>query len=184
MVSPFAPPTFTRTITGDFTGPLTINAGESVQLSGARVVGPVIVNPGGALTVVNSQITGGITATAPSFLMICGSQVAGSRSTGNQALNVFDSEVPIRIGDASRGCAGNRFSGNVNLIDNVALTFGNNIVAGSVTVDDNGPGETFIKNNNITGTLACSGNEPPPRPTRPLERNTAGARSGQCVGTL
>ncbi|MDQ4134423.1 MAG: beta-propeller fold lactonase family protein [Actinomycetota bacterium] len=184
VVSPFAPPTFTRTITGDFAGPLTVNAGESVQLSGARVSGPVVVNPGGALTILNSQVSGGIITTAPSFLMICGSQIAGQRASGNQGLRVFDSTVPIRIGDAARGCPGNRFSGNVELIDNVAVTFGNNIVAGSVTVNDNGPGETFIKSNNITGMLACAGNEPPPRQTRPAERNTAGSRSGQCSGVL
>jgi YVTN family beta-propeller protein len=184
VVSPFAPPPFTRTISGDFTGPLTIAAGESVQLSGARVVGPITVSPGGALTVVNSQVSGGIFATSPGFLMICGSQVAGSRTTGNQALVVSDSNVPLRIGDATLGCAGNRFAGNVNLTNNVALTFSNNTVSGSVTVNDNGPGDTLIRRNNIFGTLACSGNEPPPQPTRPLERNTAGARSGQCSGTF
>lgn len=182
VISPFAPPAFTRTVTGDFVGPLTVNAGESVQLLNARVIGPVTVNPGGALTVTNSQISRGIVANAPGFLLICGSQV--SAPSAGQALAVSNARVPIRIGDQSRNCVGNRFAGSVNLTGNGTQTFGNNIVSGNVTVNNGGPGVTLIKNNNISGTLACAGNNPPPAPTRPRQRNTAGARSGQCVGDL
>jgi len=181
VVSPFAPPPFTRTITGDFLGPLTVNAQESVQIVNARVVGPVTVNPGGSLVVVNSQISRGIVATSPGFLTICGSQVSGP--SPNQATGVFNSTVPIQIGDPSSACAGNRFAGNVNLIGNLAATFDNNIVVGDVTVNNGGPGNTQIRSNKITGTLACAGNNPLDS-TRPAVRNTAGARSGQCSGAF
>lgn len=182
VVSPFAPPPFTRVITGDSVGPVTVNAGESLQIINARVVGPMIVNPGGSLVVVNSDISRGIVATSPRFLTICGSRVSGP--SANQALGVFDAHVPVVIGgDFQIGCAGNRFAGDVNLIGNFALTFNSNIVVGNVTVNNNGPGNTQLRSNNITGTLACSGNLRLD-PTRPLSRNVAGARSGQCAGAF
>jgi YVTN family beta-propeller protein len=181
VVSPFGPPPFTRTISGDFAGPLTVNAGESVQLLNARVVGPVTVNPGGALTVTNSQISRGIVANSPGFMLICGSQISGP--SPNQALGISNSITPFRIGDQARGCAGNRFAGSVNLTGNTTSTFSNNIVVGNVTVNNNGPGATLIFNNNIMGNLACAGNNPPPQTPRVLQRNTvSGARSGQCTG--
>ena len=179
VISPFAPPPFTRTITGDTRGGVTVNANESVQIVNARVAGAVTVNPGGSLTVLNSQISQGIVANAPGFLSICGSQLAAPPRS--QALGVFDAPVPVRIGDAARGCAGNRIAGQVNLIGNMAVTFANNIVSASVIANDNGPGQTDIRSNNIYRLLACSGNNPPPTATRPQTRNTAGSRSGQCV---
>ncbi len=178
-VAAFVAPPFTQVITGDYLGPLTVRAGDSVQLLNARVVGPVIVEPGGKLTVINSQVSRGIVANSPGFLMICGSQISGP--SPGQALGVFDSDVPVVIGDASTGCAGNRFAGTVNLIGNVALTFGSNIVSHTVTVNDGGPGITVLKSNTIYGNLACSGNNPF-ESTRPQTRNTvSGTRSGQCV---
>jgi hypothetical protein len=48
VITVFQAPPYTRTITGDLFGPVTVNAGESVLITGARVVGPVTVNPGGA----------------------------------------------------------------------------------------------------------------------------------------
>lgn len=48
VIRPFQAPPYTRTMpAGDFTGPLVVNAGESVLVDGARVVGPVTVRPGG-----------------------------------------------------------------------------------------------------------------------------------------
>jgi YVTN family beta-propeller protein len=182
VVRPFAPPPFTRTITGDFAGPVTVNAGESVHISNARVAGAVTVNPGGALVVANSDIGGGIVANRPGFLRICGSRLTGYPS--NQALGVFDSDVPVVIGDVivANGCPGNRFARNVNLIGNFGSLFETNIVGGNLTVNIGGPGTTTIRSNTIYGNLACSGNNPLDN-TRPNVRNTVyGTRSGQCVG--
>ncbi|MCA1683019.1 MAG: beta-propeller fold lactonase family protein [Actinobacteria bacterium] len=94
VIAPFSPPPFSRTITGDFLGPLTVNAGESVLITNARVVGPVTVNPGGALTVVNSQISGGIVANGPSFFSVCGSQVSGPSTTPGRGIVVSNAAVP------------------------------------------------------------------------------------------
>ena len=50
-------------------------------------------------------------------------------------------------------------------------------------MNNGGPGNTQLRSNNITGTLACSGNNRLD-PTRPAIRNIAGARSGQCAGVF
>ena len=54
-ITAFQAPAITRTITGDLLGPVTVTAGESVLITGARVVGPGHRQPGGALTVVSSR---------------------------------------------------------------------------------------------------------------------------------
>ena len=172
----FTPPAFTRTITGDFLGPLPVNAGESVLITNARVVGPVTVNPGGALTVVDSKITGGIVADMPTFFRLCGSEVSAPSS--GVALSVTNAGVPILIGDPAAGCPRNRFAGQVNLSGNLAVTFGGNIVSTDATMNGNGPGNTVIKANNVFGTLACSGNNP--APTNIGQPNVAGSKTGQC----
>jgi YVTN family beta-propeller protein len=177
VIAPFVARPPTRTITGDFLGPFTVNAGESVLIIDARVVGPVTVNPGGALSIVNSQISRGVNANAPAFLSICGTSVSGP--SPNQALGVSGATVPIRIGDPATGCAGNRFAGDVNLSANLAVTFGANAVSGNVNINNNGPGSTVIKANTIHQALACAGNNPPT--TNAGQPNTAASKTGQCA---
>lgn len=177
VISSFAPPPFTRTVTGDFVGPLTVNAGESVLINGARVVGPVAVNPGGSLSVVDSQISRGIVADSPRFFSLCGVWVSGPAPA--QALGVGNATVPIRIGDPAAGCAGNRFAGQVVLNANLGVTFGANTVSHNLTVDNGGPGSTVVKANTVYGTLACAGNNP--APVNAGQPNTAAAKTGQCA---
>jgi hypothetical protein len=177
-IAPFVAPAPTSTVTGDFLGPITVNAGQSVLITGARVVGPVTVNPGGALTVVDSQISRGVVVTNPSFLSICNTQVSGPSPSA--ALSVSNAAVPIRIGDPATGCAGNRFAGPVVLTANLAVTFGANTASANVTASNGGPGNTILKANNVFGTLGCSGNNP--APTNAGQPNTAGSKTGQCTG--
>lgn len=180
VVRPFVPPPFTRIITGGFPGSVTVNSGESVQIANAQVGGAITVNPGGSLVVESSDISRGVVANNPGFLRICASRVSGP--SPNQALGVFDGDVPVVLGgDTASGCAGNRFSGNVNLIGTFGLLFNANVVGGNVTVNSGGPGTTQLRSNNIVGNLACAGNVPFDA-TRPNVRNTvSGTRSGQCV---
>jgi hypothetical protein len=175
-VAPFAGPPPTRTITGDFAGPVTVNSGDSVVITNARVVGPLTVNAGGGLTVVNSQISRGITATAPGFLSICGSQLTGVSPA--PALAVASAAVPALIGDPANGCAGNRFAGDV-ITTNAAAVVGANVVSKNLTVNGNGPGNTVVKANTIMGAMACTGNNPAPANAGPA--NTAASKSGQCT---
>lgn len=93
---------------------------------------------------------------------------------------VTNADVPLRIGDPATGCAPNRVAGDVTLTGNRAgVTFGGNLVSGDVTINNNGPGNTVVKGNTISLTLACSGNEPPP--TNAGQPNTAGTKTGQCA---
>jgi hypothetical protein len=178
VITPFQAPPYTKTITGDFLGPLTVAAGESVLITAARVVGPVTVNPGGALTTVSSQITRGISANAPGFFSLCATKVAGPTPAPTTALTVTNAAVLIRVGDPASGCAGNQFAGKVVLTANLAVTFGANIVSESATIGNNGAGNTVVKANTLYGALACTGNNPPP--TNAGQSNTAGSKSGQC----
>ena len=178
VITPLQAPAFTRTLTGDVVGPVTVNSGESVLITGARVADPVTVNPGGALTVVNSKISRTVTATAPSFFSMCGTEVSGPPPA--TALSVTGAQVPIRVGDPATDCAGNRFAGPVVLSSNLAVTFGANAVFHNATLDNNGPGNTVVKANTVFGTLGCTGNNPPP--TNAGQVNTAGAKTGQCAG--
>ena len=180
VISPFAPPPPTRSITGDLLGPVTVNAGESVLISSARVVGPVTVNPGGALTVVGSQIARGITANAPSFFSVCGSKVAGPTPAPTTALTVANAPVPIQVGNPASGCAGNQLAGQAVVTSNLAVTFGANVVSQGATIATNGGGNTVVKANTLYGTLACAGNNP--APTNAGQPNTAPSKTGQCAG--
>jgi hypothetical protein len=176
VITPFQAPTYTRTVTGDVLGPVTVNAGDSVLITGARVQGAVTVNPGGALTVVNSSITG-IVANAPGFFSLCGSGVAGPAPA--TALSVSNATVPIRVGDPATGCTRNRFAGQVSLTSNLAVTFGGNEVSHNATLDTNGPGNTIVKANTVFGSLGCTGNNPGPMNLG--QPNTAGTKTGQCA---
>lgn len=177
-IAPFQPPPCTLTITGDYLGPVTVAANESVCVSNARVVGPVTVNPGGALTMAASRVTRGMSANAPAFFSLCGTDVSGPSPA--TALSVTNAEVPIRLGDPAAGCAGNRFAGQVSVLDNLAVTFGANQVSHNATFDLNGPGNTVIKANTVFGTLGCSANNP--APTNAGGPNSAGNKTGQCAG--
>ena len=179
-IRPFQPSPCTRILTGDVTGPIAVNPGETLCISNARVVGPVNVPTGGALVVTNSQITNGIVADNPAFFSVCGSMISAPRGVPTQGIVVTNANVPLRVGDPATGCARNRVSGDVNLTGNrAALTFAGNIVSRNVNVNDNGPGMTVVKANSITLTLACAGNAPPP--TNAGQPNTAGTKTDQCA---
>ena len=180
-ITPFAPPAFTQTITGDHLGPVTVAAGQSLYIGpGARVVGPVTVAPGGALTVEGARISRGITADDPAFLSVCGSDVTGPPPSPGLALAVSDAAVPVRVGDPAAGCARNRFAGHVSFTSVLAATFGANVVSHNATFTGGGPGATVIGANTVFGTLACTGHDPVP--TDAGQPNTAAAKTGQCAG--
>lgn len=177
VIHPFSGPAPTRTLTGDVSDPITVNAGESLLVNNARVVGPITVNPGGALSMLNSSVTRGVFVNAPSFLSLCGAQISGLSPAA--ALSVTNAAVPVRVGDPANGCAGNRFAGTVTISSNLAVVFGANIVSGNAALDGNGPGNTVAKANNVYGTLTCANNGP--APTNAGQVNTAGSKTGQCL---
>jgi hypothetical protein len=178
-IRPFESATCTRTLTGDVMGPVAVNPGETVCITGARVVGPVTASPGGALTVTRSQVTNGIVADNPAFFSVCGSQVSAPRGNPVQGVVVTNAAVPVSIGNPDTACAGNRVAGDINVTGNRAgLALGGNLVSGNVNVDGNGPGLTVVKANTVFRTLACTGNDP--APMNAGQPNTAAAKTGQC----
>lgn len=180
-VNPFAPPPCTLNLTGDVAGPITVNAGASVCVNNARITGPVTVNAGGALTVTASRIAGGVVASSPAFLSLCGSQVSAPVGNPAQGVVVTGATVPVRIGDPANGCALNYVVGDVSVSSTTAgVTIGGNSVSRNTNVNNNTVGNVVVKANTISGTLACAGNNPPP--TNAGQPNTAGAKTGQCVG--
>jgi len=169
----------TQTLTGDVTGPFTVDAGQTLCVANARVIGPITVNAGGGLSVVGSQVSNGIVANSPASFSVCGSQVSGPSSIPGRGVVVTNSSVPVRIGDPSTGCAPNRVAGDVILTANSGgLVLGSTTVTRNVTVNDNS-GATVVKANTVGNTLACSGNAP--APTNAGQANTAAAKSGQCA---
>lgn len=176
-LAPFAPPAFTRILTGDVLGPVNVAAGESVLITKARVAGAVTVAPGGALTMEGSSAGRGVSVDRPRFLSICGTDVSGPPPAS--ALTVTGAMVPVRIGDSTAGCAANRFAGPVTLSANLATTFANNTVSHDLSVAGNGPGNTVLRGNTILATLACTGNAP--APGNGGQPNSARAKTGQCT---
>jgi outer membrane protein assembly factor BamB len=178
----FGTPPCTLTLTGTVSGPLTINAGQSVCLTNAQVAGPVTVNPGGALRVAASSLAAGVVANAPAFFGICSSKVAAPPAAPSQGVVVTNASVTLRLGDPDNGCALNQVSGGVSLTgDTGGLTLGGNHLTGDVTVSNDTVGTAVVKANQITGVLACSGDNPPP--TNAGQPNAvSGGETGQCVG--
>lgn len=177
VVNPFEPPAFTRTITGDHAGPVVVNEGESVLIDRARVSGPVTVKPGGALAVQSSKLARSLVVDAPRFLSVCASELSAAR--GSAALTVRDAKAPIRVGDPTASCAGNRVQGPVSLASNLATVFGANEVAGPASITGGGGGHTLVRANIFHRSLGCSGNSP--APANGGQPNTAASASGQCT---
>lgn len=180
LADEFAPPPCTQTVTGDVAGPLTVDAGETLCITNARVVGPVQVDSGEALVVTNSRVTGGIVTDEAAYVSVCGSQIAGDPDLPETGLMILDSAGPVRIGDPASGCAGNSVAGPVSLVQNLAgITFGANRVSRFVAVEQN-VGTTVIKANTVFGVLGCNGNVP--APVNDGQPNTAASKKGQCAG--
>lgn len=179
-IDPFVPQPPTQTITGDFTGPVTVGAGQSVLISNARVTGPVTVTAGGTLSVANSSVSQGITADAPAFLTVCGSSVSGPSTVPGQGVVVRNATGPVIIGDPANGCALNRIAGDLTADGNkISVTIGGNTVSGTATVINNVGSAPVVKANTIFKVLACSGNTP--APTNAGQANTAPSKTGQCA---
>ena len=98
------------------------------------MLGPVTVNPAGTHRG-RCPDQPGHHRRRPSFFSLCGAQGSGPAPTVAQS--VTDAPVPIWVGEPAAGCAGTRFVGGANLSDNLAVTFGANIMS-HATVDGSG----------------------------------------------
>jgi hypothetical protein len=173
-----------QTISGTHYGNLIITQ-PTCLAPGTQVYGGVILQGGSAsLDAEGANILGSLIATGGTGLRLCGSTVDG-------VLDVSGINGVIVIGDVGDNgpppCAGNRLN-PVHLHHNTGfLEFSANGVGGTVSVHDNTTtlvvpphDATELQANDIAGSFACFGNQPPPtnhgKPNRVL-----GTRFGQCV---
>jgi hypothetical protein len=179
-------PTAAMVCAGSISGPLSISGATGPVLVGApsgcagsSVSGAVTLsNDAQGLQLDGDTVSGAVAITDPAAVTLCGNAVSG-------ALSVEGATGVVTVGDPPV-CSGNRVSGAVTLSeDSGGVQLGGNTIGGSVSVTSNGTASIpaasvpIVSANKISGSLACSGNTPPP--TDASSPNTvSGARSGQC----
>ena len=139
-------------IHGSVTGGFTVAAGQQACVaSGARLTGPVTVNAGGSLDLDGATVTGPVTASGGAVIRVCGSRLTGP-------VNINGSSGLVLVGgDAATGpCAGNTITGPVQITGNThGVEFNGNRVTGSVTMT----GNTGSLPPPDTGSVHATGNE-------------------------
>jgi X-Pro dipeptidyl-peptidase (S15 family) len=141
---------YTQVITGTFTGPLVVKAGQVVELaSTGQIIGPVRVESGGAFDIEGGTVTGPVTATKAARLRFCGATISGPvRASGGTG--------PIVIGGP--GCPGNTIVGPVTATGNTAgVLIEGNVIKGPLTVTGNSGGTT-VNDNSVSGPTNVKGN--------------------------
>jgi CSLREA domain-containing protein len=121
-------------LTRPHAGPLTVAPGETLCIrAGGIQVGPVTVNAGGSIDVEGGKIAGPVTASGAAAVRLCGAPLTGPLAvTGSGGLVLVG-------GDAATGpCAGNTITGPVSLTGNTAgVEFNANRVIGPVQITGN-----------------------------------------------
>ncbi|MEU2390839.1 Ig-like domain repeat protein [Streptomyces sp. NPDC007369] len=168
-------------ITGARTGALTVAAGQSLCLAaGAVQTGPVTVEPGGALAVSGAEVNGRLGADRARALRVCGSRLDGAVTVeGASGFVLVGSPAP------AMDCAGNTVVGPVTFTENTGgLEVGANTLTGQVRINGNSgsglpPAESApsFGRNRLTGPLRCEGNAPE---LRQEANEVQGPRFGQC----
>jgi hypothetical protein len=113
-------------ITGTHTGPLTVAAGESVCIGpGAKLTGPLRVQAGGALWMSGASITGPVQSSHAAAVTLCGDTVDGP-------VSITGTTGPVVVGNPP-DCDGNLISGPLDLTGNPGgVTASGNTVGGPV----------------------------------------------------
>jgi fermentation-respiration switch protein FrsA (DUF1100 family) len=141
---------YTQVITGAFTGPLVVKAGQVVELaSTGEIIGPVKVEFGGVFETEGGSVTGSITVTQAARLRLCDAtikaRVKASNGTG-----------PVVIGGP--GCPGNTILGSVVVKGNTGgVLVEGNTIKGALTVTGNSGG-TSVSSNSVSGMTNVKGN--------------------------
>lgn len=191
-------PTCTTTITGNHSTPITVSSGLTCLVN-ATQAGQVTVAAGAALSVTGSTISGSVTATNPAGITYCGSTQSGN-------LTVTGATGPVVLGGAlpDGPCAADTISGSVTVTGASApvtvtglreagtLTLENDTagvdleggqINGPVHVSDNtatAPAAITVAGVVVTGSLYCTGNNPPPADNGSIN-TVSGTATGQCA---
>jgi hypothetical protein len=192
-------PTCTTTITGNHAGGITVSSGLTCLVN-ATQAGQVTVAAGAALSVTGSIISGSVTATDPAGITYCGSTESGS-------LTVTGATGPVVLGGAlpdGTACAANTISGAVSVTGASApVTVTGLRQAGTLTLENDTAGvdleggqingRIYVSGNTatapaaitvagavVTGSLYCTGNNPPPGDNGSIN-TVSGTATDQCA---
>jgi hypothetical protein len=116
------------------TGTLTVSAGQAVCIGAGGVqTGPVTVNAGGSLDVEGGRITGPLNANGAAAVRICGTTITGPLTISGTT------DLVLVGGDAATGpCDLNTITGRVRVTDNGGgVEFNGNTVVGPLTITGN-----------------------------------------------
>ncbi|MDH6131453.1 hypothetical protein P3T37_000822 [Kitasatospora sp. MAA4] len=171
---------FSRPCLTDHEGPLTVAADQSLCIApGGTQNGPVQVQPGGALAVSGARINGPVAVAGALAVTIC-------HSTLDAPVTLTGTSGFVLLGDGEgTDCTGNAFGAPLTLDGNTGgLEVSSNTMSAPVTIDDNsGSGllpEDLVpefEGNQVGAPLRCAGNAP----TLLQSGNTVhGPHSGQC----
>ncbi|WP_329467308.1 Ig-like domain-containing protein [Streptomyces sp. NBC_01431] len=171
---------FTQPCLTDHDGPLTVPADQSLCIApGAIQNGPVDVQPGGALAVSGAEINGPVASDGALAVTICHSTLHG------QVTLAGTSGFVLLGDDEGTDCAGSTFRAPLTLDGNTGgLEVSSNTMSAPVRINDNsGSGllsEDLVpefEGNHVGAPLRCAGNSP----TLRQSGNTVnGPHSGQC----
>ena len=193
-------PTCTTTITGAYSGNITVSSGLTCLVN-ATQAGQVTVEAGAALSVTGSTVSGSVTATDPAGITYCGSTEAGNLTvTGATGAVVLSGVLPD-----GTACGADTISGAVavtgasapvtvtGLKQRGTLTLENDTAGvdldggqlnGSAYVSDNtatAPAAITVSGVAVTGSLYCTGNSPAPTDAGILNTVSAATASDQCT---
>ncbi|MEU8975606.1 Ig-like domain-containing protein [Streptomyces monashensis] len=171
---------FSQPCLTDHEGPVTVAADQSLCINpGAMQNGPVQVQPGGALAVSGAQINGPVASDDARAITIC-------HSTLDAQVTLTDTSGFVLLGDnEGTDCAGSAFKAPLTLDGNTGgLEVSSNTMSAPVRINGNsGSGLLFedlvpeFEGNQVGAPLRCAGNSP----TLQQSGNTVdGPRTGQC----
>jgi hypothetical protein len=142
---------FTRPcITTTIRSGLKVSRGQSICISaGGMVTGPVNVQAGAALWVSGGSVAGSLSSTGARAVTLCGTKVTGP-------VRISGSSGHVLVGGAH--CARNTIDASVSIVRNTGgLSFSGNVIRGPVTITGNRGGFEY-SGNTITGGAHVRGN--------------------------
>ena len=164
-------------VSGTRQGNLTVTG--STCLQGATVNGTVTVAAGGSLAADHSVLNGGLISNRATAVRMC-------NSTVNGAVSLTKTTGFVLIGDGADSddvgvapCGGNTIKGSLSIVNSSGpVELGGNTVTQGISLTGSTGPAAELEGNHLTGTLACTGNVPPP--TDDGQPNIAPTRTGQC----
>ncbi|MFE3648978.1 Ig-like domain-containing protein [Streptomyces sp. NPDC059152] len=171
---------FTQPCVTNHDGPLTVAADQSLCIApGGTQNGPVEVQPGGALAVSGAEVNGPVTSDSALAITIC-------HSTLDAEVTLKNTSGFVLLGEGEgTNCPGNTFKAPLTLDGNTGgMKVSSNTMSAPVRINDNSGSGLLpealapqFEGNQVGASLRCTGNTP----TLQQSGNTVnGPQTGQC----